>query len=368
MIPLVDLKTQYKNIQNEIQTNLEKVFKSGVFIRGPIVEKFEEAFGKSVECKHCIGVGNGTDALYISLRILGIGPGDEVITTAHSWISTSETITQTGATPVFVDTDKFNTLDHTKLQNYISKKTRAIVVVHLYGQPAQMDFITTFAKQNGINLIEDCAQAHYAKFNDKFVGSFGDIATYSFFPSKNLGAYGDAGAITTNNYNLSEKIRAFANHGQKKKNEHEFEGINSRLDEIQASVLLAKLSYINEWTEKRVYIAEQYSKLLESQNIVETPKVRANTRHVFHLYVIKTLYRDELKAWLNQHNIATGIHYPYILPDMPPYRDLCQDPEEFLHSRKSVQTALSLPIYPELSSSYIKKIVKSINEFADRKS
>ena len=251
-IPLVDLKAQYQTIKPEIDASVQDVINETAFIRGKYVEKFESEYKKKYGVKHCISVGNGTDAIFIALKMLGIGHGDEVITTANNWIATSETISMTGARPVFVDIERdYFTIDPSKIEEKITPKTKAIIPVHLYGQPANITLIKEICEDHDLFLVEDCAQAHFAEFGGKKVGTFGDAGTFRLYPGKNLGAYGDAGAIITDNDALAEKMRRFANHGSLKKHDHEFEGMNSRLDGLQAAILSVKLMYIDEWNKKR---------------------------------------------------------------------------------------------------------------------
>ena len=256
-VPFVDLKAQYQNINKEIDGAIANVISDAAFIGGKYVTEFEHNFATFYGAKHCIGVANGTDAIYIALRMLGIGKGDEVITVANTWISTSETIVQSGAKPVFVDIEPdYLTIDVNKIEEKITSNTKAIIPVHLFGHPVDMDPILELAKKYDLKVIEDCAQAHIAEYKSKRVGLFGDIATFSFYPGKNLGAYGDAGCIVTDNDELAERCRMFANHGSKAKHDHRIHGINSRLDGMQAAILNAKLPFLLEWTKSRRNIAK----------------------------------------------------------------------------------------------------------------
>ena len=266
-IPFVDLKAQYKSIKSEIDIAIQNVINETAFIKGKYVQKFEEEYADAYGVKHCISCANGTDAIYVTLKALGIGKGDEVITVANTWISTSETITQTGATPVFVDIHPdYYTIDVNKIEEKITGKTKAIIPVHLFGQPAEMDTVVDICKRRNLLLIEDCAQAHFAEWKGKRVGTFGIAGTFSFFPGKNLGAFGDAGAIISNDDEFSEKARMYANHGALVKHEHEIEGINSRLDGMQAAILSAKLPYILDWSDKRLIVGLKYNELLSECN------------------------------------------------------------------------------------------------------
>jgi len=317
-IPFVDLKVQYVTIKNEIDEAIQSVINETAFIKGKYVDLFEREFAEKYNVKHCIGVANGTDAIYISLKALGVGKGDEVITVANSWISTSEAISQTGAKPVFVDIEPdYYTIDHQLIEEKITKNTKAILPVHLFGQPAEIVKIKAICDKYNLFLLEDCAQAHFAEYNEQKVGTFGVAGTFSFFPGKNLGAYGDAGAIISNDDEFAEKARMYANHGALVKHQHKIEGINSRLDGMQAAILSVKLKYLLGWTDKRIKNATLYSELLSKINGIETPKINENIKHVFHLYVIRTDKRDELRKSLSENGISSAIHYPSPLPFLP---------------------------------------------------
>lgn len=363
-IPLVDLKAQYQTIKPEIDAAIQDVIDETAFIRGKYVQNFESVYAKKYGVKHCIGVANGTDAIFITLKMLGIGYGDEVITTASSWIATSETITLTGARPVFVDIGKdYYTIDPLKIEEKITLKTKAILPVHLYGQPANITAIKKICDEHDLYLVEDCAQAHFAEFNGKKVGTFGDAGTFSFYPGKNLGAYGDAGAIVTGDDRLAEKIRRFANHGSLKKHDHVVEGMNSRLDGLQAAVLSVKLKYIDEWNKKRLQNAMRYTELLDEIDAITTPKIRKNASHIFHQYVIRTKHRDELAAFLREKGIETGIHYPVALPFLNAYEYLGHTPVDFPVAYDYQNEILSLPMYPELEEDQIKYVSDNIKNF-----
>lgn len=360
-IPLVDLKIQYLSLKKQIDGAIQEVINDTAFIKGHYVEKFEDEYQEAYGVDHFISCANGTDAIYIALKALGIGLGDEVITVANTWISTAETISQTGAKPVFVDIDPdYYTIDTKQIVDKITPKTKAIIPVHLFGQACDMDEITRICSEYKLSLIEDCAQAHFAEWNGKRVGTFGDVGTFSFFPGKNLGAYGDAGGIVTDNTTLAQKMRAFANHGALNKHDHIMEGINSRLDGIQAAVLSVKLPYIHDWVIKRKACASYYNELFANQNNIITPKINELSSHVFHLYVIRVNNRDEIQSRLKLNGIGTGVHYPTPLPFMEAYQYLGHKPEDFPVSKKYMDRILSLPIYPELEKSQIKEIVDCI--------
>lgn len=364
-VPFVDLKAQYLNHKQEIDQAIANVINDTAFIGGKYVEEFEQNYAKEYGFKHVVGVGNGTDALFIAMKALGIGPGDEVITVCNTWISTSETISLTGARPVFVDIEPdFYDINADQIEQKITDRTRAIIPVHLYGQPANIEKVLEIARKYGLYVIEDCAQAHFAKFGNKYVGTFGDIATFSFYPGKNLGAYGDAGAVATNNEELAIKMRMFSRHGALKKHHHLMEGINSRLDGLQAAILNVKLKYIHQWNKQRLEHALYYNKLFQQLvPQVVTPKIRPDSTHIFHLYVIRTPRRDELKQYLAENGIATAIHYPKILPMQPAYEYLKHTPDDFPVGYNYQSQILSLPMYPELTKEQIEYVVETISKF-----
>ncbi|MDW3196198.1 MAG: DegT/DnrJ/EryC1/StrS family aminotransferase [Cytophagales bacterium] len=362
-IKFVDLKAQYYSIKEEVDEAIQSILENTSFIGGPILEEFKNNFQEVVGVKHCIPCANGTDALYISMRMMGIGPGDEVITTASSWISTSESITQTGATPVFVDIDEFNTIDVTKIEAKITSATKAIIPVHLYGQMCDMPAIMQIAKKHGIKVLEDCAQSHLSAVDGKVAGLWGDIATFSFYPGKNLGAYGDAGCMVTNDDQLAEECKKFANHGSLVKHQHEIEGINSRMDTLQAAILNVKLPRLIEWTDARIRVAKKYTELLASVEDITVPKVRPNSKHSFHVYGIKSPKRDELKEFLKNKGVPTQIHYPKAMPFMKAYNRFGFQQSDFPNAHDLQETELSLPIYPEITDAEIAYIVDSLSQF-----
>jgi dTDP-4-amino-4,6-dideoxygalactose transaminase len=355
-VPLVDLQAQYRSIKNEIDQAMASVINDAGFVGGKYVKQFEEEFAAFCVAKHCIGVGNGTDALFIALRSLGVGKGDEVITAANSFIATSEAITMAGAKVVFVDCDsRTYNIDIKKISSAITPRTKAIIPVHLYGQPADLAALQTIAREHDLLLVEDAAQAHGAEFEGKRVGSFGDMACFSFYPGKNLGAYGDGGAIVTNNEELAMKCRMFGNHGRVKKYDHEFEGVNSRLDGLQAAILSVKLRHLEEWTKKRREIAQIYSELLKNSEVM-TPVEAVGVKHIYHLYVVRIPQRDAVQAVLKAKGIETGIHYPIPLPHLQAYRYLGHTSEDFPVTTKYSREILSLPMYPELSEDQIEYV------------
>jgi len=363
-VPFLDLKAQYLTIKEEIDEAIRSVIDRSAYIRGADVDEFERAFAAKCGKKHCVSCANGTDAIYIILKAMGIGPGDEVITVANSWISTSETITQAGARPVFVDIDPdYYHIDPALIEAKITPRTRAVIPVHLFGQPAAIDAVADICRHHGLPLVEDCAQAHFAEYGGRRVGTFGVAGTFSFYPGKNLGAYGDAGALVTDDDELATRALSFANHGSLQKHVHEREGINSRLDGIQAAVLNVKLKYIDGWNEGRRRNAAIYDRLLAGLAPVRTPRVRSGVSHIYHLYVIGTDRRDELAAHLKNEGIGTQIHYPTALPLMPAYRYLGHAPEDFPVAARMQDRILSLPMYPELDEERIAHVCGAIKEF-----
>ncbi len=363
-VPFVDLKIQYQNIKADIDRAIAEVIAKTAFIGGEPVKSFEEKFGALYGVKHVISCANGTDSLYIIMRMLGIGAGDEVITVANSWISSAETISQTGARPVFVDVHPdYYSIDENLIEARITPRTKAIIPVHLHGQMCDMERIKAICDKHNLFLIEDCAQSHFSEFKNVRAGLFGIAASFSFFPGKNLGAYGDAGCIITNDDTLATKFTMFARHGALKKHQHEMEGINSRLDGLQAAVLSAKLPYILQWTESRIKNAQLYSKYLSGVDEIVLPSVRPQTKHSFHLYVIRAKERDALATYLNGKGIETAIHYPRTLPNLPAYRYLGHTPEDFPVSTGLQSQILSLPMYPELTGEMIEYVADTIRLF-----
>jgi dTDP-4-amino-4,6-dideoxygalactose transaminase len=354
-VPFVDLHGQYLSIKAEIDSAIAEVIAESAFIRSRHVDAFERAWAEALKVKHCVSCANGTDALYIAMRGLGIKPGDEVITAAHSWIATSETITQAGGRVVFCDTreDTFN-IDPRLIETKITKATVGIIPVHLCGQPADMDEIMAIAKKHNLWVIEDCAQAHLATYKGNLVGTFGNAATFSFYPGKNLGAYGDAGCIVTNDDRLADWTATFARHGGK--GEHVMEGINSRMDGLQAAILNVKLPNLPAWTTARRRVAARYNELLSGIDDLATPKVAADRSHVYHLYVVAADQRDLLKKSLGDAGITTSLNYPKALPFYPAYSYLGHKPADFPAAYRNQSRILSLPIYPEMTDDMIQYV------------
>ncbi|HXC36319.1 MAG TPA: DegT/DnrJ/EryC1/StrS family aminotransferase [Candidatus Acidoferrales bacterium] len=348
----------------EVDAAMAEVIAQSAYIRGPQVDAFEQAWAKTLGVKHCVSCANGTDAIYVAMRGLGLKPGDEVITTAHSWISTSETITQAGGRVVFCDTDDETfTINPGLIAKKITPRTVGIIPVHLYGQAADMDAIMAIARKHKLWVIEDCAQAHLARFKGSLVGTFGNAATFSFYPGKNLGAYGDAGCTVTNDDALADWMTTYARHGGK--GEHVMEGINSRMDGLQGAVLNAKLPHLAAWTEERRRVASRYDKLLTGIGDIVTPKIAPDRDHVYHLYVIRTQRRDALKKYLADAGVATVLNYPKALPFYPAYSYLGHKPADFPVAHGNQSRILSLPIFPEISEEMISYVVRQIGSFFD---
>jgi len=363
-VQFVDLKTQYLSLKLQMDEEIQNVLNETAFIKGKYVQTFEEEYKKAYGVNHFISCANGTDAIYIALKSLGIGPGDEVITVANTWISTAETISQAGAKPVFIDIHPdYYTIDVEKIEEKITSKTKAIIPVHLFGQPCDMDAITSICNKHNLYLVEDCAQAHFAEWKDQKVGTFGDVGTFSFFPGKNLGAYGDAGGVITNDHKIAEKMRMFANHGALKKHHHEIEGINSRMDGLQAAILSVKLPHIFDWSARRLMNALYYNKVFKDDSNIITPVIHPNVKHVFHLYIIRVANRERLQVMLKEKGIATGIHYPTPLPFLNAYKYLGCKPADFPVAHDYMNKILSLPMFPELTFNQIDIIANILSEF-----
>lgn len=356
MIKFLDLHAQYLGIKDEMDAAIAHVIANSAYIGGERVKKFEADFAAYIGAKHCIGVGNGTDALEIILSSLGLPKGSKVIVPANSFIATSEAVTNAGFEVVFADVKEDYTI---KLE--MVEGVKAVICVHLYGLPCDMDEITAFCAKHSLALIEDCAQAHGAQYKGQKVGAFGNAASFSFYPGKNLGAYGDGGAITTNDDALAKKIRMCANHGRTGKYDHEFEGRNSRLDGLQAAVLGVKLPHLDSWLERRSNIASVYLRELFSMPLV-LPRVYDERRHVWHLFVVRTDRRDELKEFLGLHGVESGIHYPIALPKLAAYSYVTQDTSGFFACR-SDSKLLSLPIGEHLTESDAMSVCEKIKQF-----
>ncbi|MGA9348262.1 MAG: DegT/DnrJ/EryC1/StrS family aminotransferase [Anaerolineae bacterium] len=363
MIPIVDLKAQYESIKDEINEAIQGVLESGHFILGPNVEALERGVAEYCECHYGVGVASGTDALRLSLHALGIGPGDEVITTPFTFIATANTISHMGAIPVFVDIDsRTYNVDPAKIEQAITERTKAILSVHLYGHPADMGSIMEIAKRYGLRVIEDCAQAIGAEYKRQRVASFGDVGCLSFYPTKNLGAYGDGGLVVTNDPEVAERVDILRRQGGRVKYHAEVLGFNSRLDELQAAILRVKLRHLDEWIEARRQRAHRYSELLDDSTVT-TPCEDEGVRHVYYLYTIRAPRRDELRDHLKQRGINTMVYYPLSLHRQKLYRDLGHAEVSLSQSERAEREVLSLPMYPELREEQIETVVEAITDF-----
>lgn len=361
-VPFNDLRLHHELLQPALREAIESTVAESHFIRGPGVDAFEKEFASLVGVKHCVSCANGTDALYISMRALGLQPEDEVITTAHTWIASSETITQAGGKVVFADTEPDTyTIDPRDVARKITPRTRGIIAVHLYGQACDLDPLLELARRHKLWLIEDCAQAHLATYRGRTVGTFGDVATFSFYPGKNLGAMGDAGALVTNRDDLAEWSTLFARHGGK--GDHKIEGINSRMDGIQGSILRVKLPHLHRWTEARRKAAAFYDAHLAGIGNIVTPAIAPGRDHVYHLYVVRTARRDALRQHLTASGIETVLNYPKALPFYAAYAHLGHKPADFPNAFANQGTILSLPIYPEITEAQLEYVVCSIAQF-----
>lgn len=363
-IAFLDLKAQYQSIKPEVDTALREVLESASFILGKPVSDFEAAFALAQQAKHCVGVSSGTDANHLSLWVLGIGPGDEVIMPANTFIATAWSATLCGAKPVFVDchSESFN-MDPSLVEAAITPRTKAIIAVHLYGQAADLQPLGQIAAKHGLFLVEDAAQAHLAEYQGKRVGGFGITAAFSFYPGKNLGAYGEAGAVTTNDDALARTLRMLREHGQSEKYHHEIFGHNYRMEAIQGAVLGVKLKYLEQWTNQRRAAAQQYRELLTGIREVQTPKEMSYARHVYHLYVLQVERRDELKKYLDARGIGNGYHYPIPLHLQKAFAHLRYSRGEFPVSERLASNGISIPMYPELTGDQIQYVSDTIRNF-----
>ena len=363
MIPLVDLTAQYHSIKKEIDSAVLSTLESGHFILGPQVTKFEEDVASLLGLKFGIGLASGTDALILALRALDIGAGDEVIMPAYTFFATAGTVMSVGATPVFVDVDSQTyQIDVSKIESAITSKTKAIIPVHLYGHPAEMNPILEIARKHNLKIIEDNAQGFGAEYLGKKTGSFGEIGCLSFFPTKNLGAFGDAGMVVTNDSALAERMRMLRTHGWKKKYYSEEVGYNSRLDAIQAAILQAKLPYLNDWNEKRRELAKRYDEQLKPLGIV-VPIEKEWAKHVYHLYIIRSEKRDALQKFLKEKGIASEVYYPLPPHLSVPCKKFGYKEGDFPHAEKASKETLALPLYPELTWSQQDEVIAAVRAF-----
>jgi dTDP-4-amino-4,6-dideoxygalactose transaminase len=363
-VPLVDLKAQYRPLKSDILHRIEEILEGMRLFLGPNVQALEEEFASFCEVEHAVGVSDGTAALQLALMACGIGLGDEVITVAHTFIATAEAIALTGAKPVFVDIDpRTYTVDVAQLEGSITEQTRAIIPVHLYGQPADMAPIMEIAERHDLHVIEDACQAHGARYQDHRAGGLGHLAAYSFYFSKNLGAYGEGGMVTTNDSDLACKVRILRDHGSPERYHHEMVGLNGRLDEIQAAVLRAKLPHLERWNAQRRAHAARYTDLLAHIEGVITPDVAPYAEHVFHLYVVRVAQRDELLAYLRERGIGAGVHYPVPCHLQPAFQQLGYKKGDLPVTEKVVGEILSLPMYAELTEEQQVYVADAIRGF-----
>lgn len=384
-VPFLDLKAQHHRIYNEIDDKLTDIITHTGFILGKHVEEFEHGFAGIQEAKYCIGVSSGTDALHIALTALGISPGDAVIVPVNTFMATAEAVSLCGAVPVFVDCDSYYNMNISQIVEWLNSdkdynhpsrltnrrfnnltktnRVKAVIPVHLYGQPANMDGIMALANEYDLMVVEDCCQAHLARWNHKRVGNFGTFGAFSFYPGKNLGAYGEAGALITNDKELYEKAKMIRQHGEIERYTHKIVGHNYRMEAIQGAVLATKLKYLKEWTRKRQKNARLYTELLENVEGIQTPKELEGTDCVYHLYVIRTRDRDGLQQYLQKNGVATGLHYPIPLHLQEAYKELGYKKGDFPMAEKAAGSILSLPMYPELTEKQIRYVCDKIKKY-----
>jgi dTDP-4-amino-4,6-dideoxygalactose transaminase len=366
VIPLVDLKAQSRAIKRDVLRRMEAVIDDARYILGKEVTEFEEQFAQYCGTNHCIGMANGTEAIHMALRALEIGPGDEVITAGNSFAATAFAIAYAGAEAVFVDIDPadFN-IDTTLIEAAITDKTKAIIPVHLFGQPARMNEIMEIGRRHGLKVVEDAAQAHGAELDGQRCGSFGDIGCFSFYPGKNLGAFGDGGAVVTNDPELAERLRLLRNYGQKQKNRHDTLGFNCRLDTLQACVLLSKMQHIEGWTEQRRQVAQWYREELDGTNF-ELPQAHDDSRHVYHLFVVRTKQRERLMSALADQNIHTGIHYPNPLSTAGSFANSPTIPMGLPVCTEVASEIVSLPMYPEMTREQVERVCLAVRQIVEQ--
>ncbi|MCV9387712.1 DegT/DnrJ/EryC1/StrS family aminotransferase [Reichenbachiella ulvae] len=362
-VPFFDLTRQHAAIENELFSVMEAVMNSGQFLNGTYLSQFEDSWSQYLGVEHTVGVANGTDAIYLTLKALGIGSGDEVITTAVSWVSTASAIVNAGAKPVFVDVDESGLMNLDLIEHMVSSKTKALLVVHLYGQMVNVVKAKAICDRLGIMLIEDAAQAHGASFDGVSPGQLSSAATYSFYPTKNLGAIGDAGAVVSRDRELATEIRKLANQGGVSKKNIERIGITSRLDELQAAILCAKLKYLFRWNERRVEIARSYNDILKQCAGISFLKNYSASHHVYHQYVILSSNRDEFISYLSENGVGVDVHYSQPLPELPMFH---VEGNSFPVAKKITQEVVSLPIFPELRKVEIEHICRVIGHFLDK--
>jgi dTDP-4-amino-4,6-dideoxygalactose transaminase len=365
MVPFVDLQAQYRSIKTEIDEAIGRVLESASFILGREVEAFEEAFADYVGARFCVGVSNGTAAVQLAVTACGLGAGDEVIVPANTFFASAEAVSTASATPVFVDADPVSyNLDVSKIEAAITERTRAILPVHLYGQPADLDPVFELAKRHNLIVIEDAAQAHGARYTGRRVGALAHAGCFSFYPGKNLGAYGEGGAVVTNDAEVARRVRLLRDHGSERKYRHEIVGYNFRLEGIQGAVLNVKLKHLDRWNELRREHARHYGELLSGSRLT-LPRETEHSEHVYHLYVVQTDERDALQKALSEAGVQTGIHYPVPIHLQPAYTFLGHKPGDFPEAERQAARVLSLPMFPELKAEQIMHVAETIRNFTE---
>jgi dTDP-4-amino-4,6-dideoxygalactose transaminase len=365
-IPFVDLKAQYRSVKDEILPAIARVLESGQFVLGEEVAAFEREFAAYCGTTHAVGVNTGTSALHLALLAAGVGPGDEVITVGHTFVATVAAVVYTGARPVLVDIDPISyTMDPAQLEIAITPRTKAIVPVHLYGQTADMDPILDVARRHNLVVVEDACQAHGAEYKGRRAGSLGDMGCFSFYPGKNLGAYGEGGAVTTNNPDYARTLRMYRDWGAEKRYHHILKGYNYRLEGIQGAILRIKLRRLEEWTEARRRCADAYDGLLAWTGL-GIPTAPPDRRHVYHLYVIRSPRRDPLQRHLQENQVQTGIHYPIPVHLQPAHADLGYRPGDLPHTERAANEILSLPMFPELTADQQEIVSNLVKDFENR--
>jgi dTDP-4-amino-4,6-dideoxygalactose transaminase len=364
MIPFLELVSQFRSIEAEIRAAMDRVLARGWFVLGGELRAFEEDFAAYLGVKHVVGVGSGTDAIHLVLRALGVGPGDEVVIPANTCVPTAAGVAASGATPVLADIEfETFTLCPESLEDAVTGRTKAIVPVHLYGHPCEMDAIIDIARSRGVLVVEDCAQAHGAAYRSVKCGALGDAAAFSFYPTKNLGAYGDGGAVATNDDGIAERVLQLRNYGERNRYESVLEGFNSRLDELQAAVLRVKLRYLDDWNARRRELAARYTNTLRDTGVA-APAEAPWARHGYHLYVVRSPQRDALRDYLSRNGVGTQIHYPAPIHFQHVYKHLGYAAGDFPDSERACREVLSLPLYPELSDEAVDAVARLVGEFA----
>ena len=364
-VPFLNLKVQYEGIAQEVEHSIREVLQSCAFSGGAFVERFEEEFASYCGSSHAVGVGSGTDALWLALVAIGVKAGDEVLTVPNSFIATAEAISLTGASPVFVDVEEGSyTIDPSLLERAITPRTRAIIPVHLFGQTANMDPILTIARRRGIPVLEDACQAHGAEYRGRRAGSFGDAGCFSFYPGKNLGAYGEAGCVVTSDQQLADRIRMLRDHGQSRKYYHEIVGTNGRMDGIQGAILSVKLKYLDAWNAARRFHAASYGRLLRKVSSIDVPKEMNYARHVYHVYAVRSKGRERLKNALAAVGISCGVHYPVPIHLQRAYDSRGERAGSFPVAERFAKEFLSLPMFPELTEEQIAYVGSELSRLA----